>query len=119
MILSSNIHQNLPTTIFWDNIDRIEETLRGAGTSQRVNGIAIEPQLIGPQKDLTSKTNIAKSKNRSITSDELPLPFYNAGERVGPPPIPLMGIEMSTENAKSKVNPLTAGVAYMRVFIFY
>ena len=66
MILSSNIHPNLPTTLFWDNIDRIEETLSGAGTSDRVNGIAIEPQLIGPQKDLTSKTNIAKSKKRLL-----------------------------------------------------
>ena len=36
------------TTFAWDNIDRLEETLSGAGTSHRVNGIAIQARHFGP-----------------------------------------------------------------------
>jgi len=33
--------KNIQATLAWDNIDRIEETLYGAGTSHRVNVIAL------------------------------------------------------------------------------
>jgi len=33
--------KNIQATLAWDNIDRIEETLHGAGTSHRVNVIAV------------------------------------------------------------------------------
>jgi hypothetical protein len=39
--LPENIQPYINTTLAWDNIDRLEETLSGAGTSHRVNGIAV------------------------------------------------------------------------------
>lgn len=38
--LPENIQPFVSTTLAWDNIDRLEETLSGAGTSHHVNGIA-------------------------------------------------------------------------------
>ena len=42
------IQAYVKTTLAWDNIDRLEETLSGAGTSHRVNGIAIQARHFGP-----------------------------------------------------------------------
>lgn len=39
--LPDSIQQFSFTSLVWDNIDRLEETLSGAGTSHRVNGIII------------------------------------------------------------------------------
>jgi hypothetical protein len=41
--LPSGIHPCVPTVLAFDNIDRQEETLSGAGTSHRVNGIIVQP----------------------------------------------------------------------------
>ena len=43
-----NIKPHISTSLAWNNIDRLEETLSGGGTSHRVNGIAIN----------TSSTNV-------------------------------------------------------------
>jgi len=45
VILPSSSHPCIPTTLAYDNIDRLEETLSGGGTSHRVNGIIIQPQV--------------------------------------------------------------------------
>jgi len=39
--------KNIQATLAWDNIDRIEETLYGTGTSHRVNVIAVEARHFG------------------------------------------------------------------------
>ena len=49
--LPSDIHPGVFTTLAWDNIDRLEETLSGGGTSHRVNGTAVQRNLIGPLPD--------------------------------------------------------------------
>ena len=36
-----NIKPHISTSLAWDNIDRLEETLSGVATLHRVNGIAI------------------------------------------------------------------------------
>ncbi len=46
--LPEQIQPFIPTTLAWDNIDRLEETLSGGGTSHRVNGIAVQPMMYGP-----------------------------------------------------------------------
>ena len=46
--LPENIQAYVNTTLAWDNIDRLEETLSGAGTSHRVNGIAVQARHFGP-----------------------------------------------------------------------
>ena len=85
--LPHNIHPNVFTTLVWDNIDRIEETLSGGGTSHRVNGIVIQPKFIGPELP-RKKENLERSKRRSIDFEQENLPVYNAGNRVGPPLMP-------------------------------
>ena len=41
-----NIKPHISTSLAWDNIDRLDETLSGGGTLHRVNGIAIQaPQM--------------------------------------------------------------------------
>ena len=35
----------MPTVLAFDNIDRVEETLRGRGTSHGVNGIAVQSEV--------------------------------------------------------------------------
>ncbi|KAG1659185.1 hypothetical protein GQR58_022660 [Nymphon striatum] len=75
-------------TLAWDNIDRLEETLSGGGTSHRVNGIIVQPLMYGPE--LPKKHDdiaIPKKKARHIEPLTLSLPIYNAGERAGPPPL--------------------------------
>jgi len=40
--------KNIQATVAWDNIDRIEETHYGAGTSHRVNVIVVQARHFGP-----------------------------------------------------------------------
>ena len=44
--LPQNIKPGLFTTLAWDNINRLEETISGKGTSHRVNGIAVQAKPI-------------------------------------------------------------------------
>ena len=83
--LPENIRPFISTTLAWDNIDRLEETLSGEGTSHRVNGIAVQANHFGPHPPSASLPVIMKSKKRSIESvgDEA-IPIYNVGERCGP-----------------------------------
>ena len=48
-ILPEGIKSNVMTTLAWDNIDRLEETLSGGNTSHRVNGIVVQPKVFGPE----------------------------------------------------------------------
>ena len=75
------------TNLAWDNIDRLEETLTGKGTTHRVNGIVVQPNVYGPSLPCAELPAIMKRKQRSITHEVQPLATYIAGERVGPKPI--------------------------------
>ena len=53
--------------LVWDNIDRLEETLSGKGTSHRVSGIPVQARHFGPQFfPPEPSTNIVKIKKRSV-----------------------------------------------------
>lgn len=82
--LPQSIHPYLYTSLAWDNIDRLEETLSGGGTSHRVNGIAVQPVHFGPFQE-TSDTIVERLGLKSLTVNQKLLPIYNAGARVGPP----------------------------------
>ena len=86
--LSDNIKPYISTSLACDNIDRLEETLAGGGTSHRVNGIAIQALHFGPDLPPAQVTPvITKSKQRSLeVVSERDIPIYNAGERCGPLP---------------------------------
>ena len=85
--LPESVQPYVNTTVCFDNIDRMEETLSGSGTSHRVNGIIIQPKVFGPQLPPKPLIQIDKSKKRSLHDviDDLHLPAYNAGEKSGPP----------------------------------
>lgn len=90
--LPSNIHPGVFTTLAWDNIDRLEETLSGEGSSHRVNGIAVQARIIGPQPYQPDPV-VAKTKKRSIDPQSKLIPIYNAGLRVRPPKTTTLEVE--------------------------
>lgn len=83
--LPSQIQAFVSTTLAWDNIDRLEETLSGKGTSQRVNGIAIHPRVFKLQLPPKAEPVVVKEKKRSVALTRTALPVYNARDHVGPP----------------------------------
>ena len=100
--LPENIHSFVSTTLAWDNIDRLEETLSGAGTSHRVNGIVVQAAHFGPYLPSARTTDVAKTKRRSI--DVVPdkqLPIYNVGERSGPPSRPYVEVTSAEIDANA------------------
>ena len=85
------------TSLVYDNIDRLEETLSGGGTTHRVNGIVIQKAFIGPKLPPES-VEIPKTKQRSVYVDPLLLPMYNVGSRPEPPILPCTSIELTTNS---------------------
>ncbi|KAK3746969.1 hypothetical protein QZH41_002521 [Actinostola sp. cb2023] len=103
--LPDNIQPYVSTTLAWDNIDRLEETLSGEGTSHRVNGIAVQARHFGPRVPTELSPVIAKSKQRSVEPlDVVNPPIYNAGERQGPQPRRYVEVtcQEALENARRK-----------------
>jgi len=103
--LPNNIQPHVSTTLAWDNIDRLEETLSGEGTSHRVNGIAVQARHFGPHPLPAQSPGITKSKQRSVEPlDVAALPIYNAGERQGPKPRTYVEVTCQEvlENARRK-----------------
>ena len=86
--LPSGTHTNVPTVLAFDNIDRVEETLSGSGTSHRVNGIIVQPLTLSCQPPAQANvTNNKREKKRSIEPIDATLPIYISGKRSGPPPL--------------------------------
>lgn len=84
IILPSSCHPCIPTSLAFDNIDRLEETLSGGGTSHRVNGIIVQPQ-VHTAKPPETEPQLHTKRKRSVTPAPLDIPEYNAGSRAGPP----------------------------------
>jgi len=82
--IPSNIYPSVFTTLAWDNSDRLEETVSGEGTSHRVDRVAVQAKVIGPEPQKVPST-VAKTKMGSISITPLMLPTYNARKRVRPP----------------------------------
>ena len=47
-LIPNDIYQHIPTTAVYDNIDRLEETLSGCGTTLLLNGVLVQQAFIGP-----------------------------------------------------------------------
>ena len=82
--LPDNIMPCIPTTLAFDNIDRLEETLTGAGTSHRVNGIFIQPEVQTVLQEKERKP-IEEIRSRSRSPTTSLLPQYIAGKKGHPP----------------------------------
>ena len=57
-----------PYVFAWDNIDQLEVTLTGKGTSHRVNGIAVQAKVYGPYLTRVELPHVEKKKQRSAKS---------------------------------------------------
>ena len=95
-IIPKAIQANLFTNLTRDNIDRLEETLTGEGTTHCVNGIIVQPQVYGPHLPTAVAPVIEKQKQRTITQEVQPINPYISGGRVGP--------QSQLEMRKTKVN---------------
>ena len=83
--LPENIQAYGNITLAWDNIDRLKETLSGAGTSHRVNGIAVQARHFGRNLPPAPGTEQARTRKRSIDPSVISaVPPYNAADRCGP-----------------------------------
>ena len=87
VILPESIQPYLFTNLAFDNIDHLEETLTGAGTTHRVNGIAVQPRVYGPHPQKLELPEVEKLKQRSVITERKQLPTYIAGVRCGPQPL--------------------------------
>ena len=84
--IPSNILSCIPAVLAFDNIDRQEETLSGSGTSHRVNGIIVQPQVATAQLP-PDRPKMVKDKRRSIPPQNFMLPHYDYSGRRSPPPV--------------------------------
>ena len=94
------IQKSITTILGYDNIDRREETLDGAGTSHRVNAIITQPNVpTVPEKPPGTREDLPASKRRSIppVATEL-LPYINKG-RQSPPPITVAHLPQTEASA--------------------
>ena len=66
--LPASIKPHVFTNLAWDNIDRIEETLTGKGTSHCVNGIVVQPRVFGPNPPHKDVPSIDKKKQRTLST---------------------------------------------------
>lgn len=55
----------MQTTLVWNTIDRLEETITGEGTTHRVYGIAVQPRVLGPQPN-KAEVFVHNKKKRSF-----------------------------------------------------
>lgn len=87
--LPSSINPYVFTNLAWDNVDRLEETLSGKGTSHRVNGIVIQPRVFGTDPPPKKLPAIGRSKQRTLQVDHQTqdLDMYISGPRDGPHPL--------------------------------
>ena len=86
--LPGNIHPHTDTILEFDNIDRLENTLSGGGTSHHINGIAVQHAVYGPHLEPNTLPRVEKSKQRPFAPPETPLPICNVTQRTPPPPHP-------------------------------
>ena len=101
VILPDEIHIYHPTTLVYDNIDRLEETLSGTGTSHRINGIAIQKGFIGPLPS-RKRTYVPKTKRCSLEVEHSQITPYHAGARPNPPflqGVPHLNVEARKKNS--------------------
>ncbi len=82
--LPADINPYVFTNLASDNIDRLEETLTGKGTSHRVNGIVVQSRVFGPNLPRDDLPQIEKTKSRTLAVEHQELEVYVAGKRVGP-----------------------------------
>ena len=91
--LPGNILVRTDTILAFDNIDRLENTESGGGTSYRINGIAVQHAVYGPHPEPITAPRVEKSQQRSLAPPDTPLPIYSVTQRTCPPPRKVIEID--------------------------
>ena len=105
---------NLPSVIrplsfamfCWDNIDILEETLSGAGTTHCTNGIVVQRQVHGPLRESQLQCyDIVHMRTRQRSVNALPADVqpFNAGQRCEPQAY--QAVDMSSFDVTREVCP--------------
>ena len=82
--LPRNIYQGVFITLAWNNIDHSEEKTNGEGTSHRVNGMALQPRIIGPMPQLWATCQQSTSPSTEMsTVNEDPTQTLNIMKTLG------------------------------------
>lgn len=90
--LPSTLIRSMFTTLIWDNIDFLEETISGQNTTHCVNGIAVQfgpppPPSAGENAESDSKTDakcVKKSRMRKLAESEFSIVHYPKRRRTDP-----------------------------------
>lgn len=89
VVLPASIKPHVCTSLAWNNINRLEETLTGKDTPHRVNGIVVQANVYAPHLPRAELPHIERLKQRSVTIDNQQLEVYVTSARVGPQPLPI------------------------------
>lgn len=99
-LLPLGTHPLIPTVLAYDNIDALEETLSGAGTSHRVNGIIVQPAVSTCATERIPTPALSKQdKRRTVEANLDPLPLYISANRESPPPLKSPNLSLPFEDA--------------------
>lgn len=99
-LLPLGTHPLIPTVLAYDNIDALEETLSGAGTSHRVNGIIVQPAVSTCATERFTTPALSKhDKRRTVEANVDPLPLYISANRESPPPLKSPNLLLPFEDA--------------------
>ena len=71
-LIPNCIHQHIPTTAVYDNIDRLEDALSKSDTTHQVNEVLVHQTFIGP--------SLPPEKKNRIAVPQHVLPIYNGGQ---------------------------------------
>ena len=84
----------------YDNIDALEETLSGTGTSHRVNGIIVQPAFssCAPER-VPGPLSKKNDKRRTVNATMEPLPIYISAKKQSPPPLKAQNLSLQFEDA--------------------
>ena len=99
-LLPLQTHPLIPTVLAYDNIDALEETLSGAGTSHRVNGIIVQPAVSSCAPERVPVPVLTKKAKRCRVKANLePLPIYISGKKDSLPPLKVPNLSLQFADA--------------------
>lgn len=87
--------------LVFDNIDFMEETLSGSGTTHQVNGIMYQRRIANPCAQPIPQTNPVSRRERSINPPTLVLDPFILGKRQGMPVTSTTGPETTNDKDPS------------------
>ena len=97
VVIPEGIIPNKFTMMVWDNIDFLEETPSGAGTTHMANGIIIQQTHNNEEQSISRpRTQFSKKSVRSLKAPEEQLQTFILGKRESPRLLQFLNDEINT-----------------------